>query len=210
VSGADEETASPASRRVTRERAADLIAVGCSAGGPAALEEVLPQLPARTLTTVLVAQHMPGRFIALFAERLGRSCALPVRQPVDGEPLRPGCIYLAPGGRQTWIEKGSGSIQFRVRSRDATERHAPSIDLLMVSVAQAFGRRALGVVMTGMGSDGVQGLRAIRERGGRTIAESEETASVFGMPREVIRAGLADQVLPRGEIARRLASLCRR
>jgi two-component system chemotaxis response regulator CheB len=188
---------------------ADLIAVACSAGGPPALEAVLPALPPGTTTSVVVAQHMPGRFTALFAERLGRLCALPVSEPKDGDPLRPGRIYIAPGGRQTTLGRVRGGYAFHVRPRGASERYSPSADILMASVARVFGRRAVGVLMTGMGGDGVAGLRAIKERRGRTIAESEDTARVFGMPREAIRAGLADRVLPLPEIALELARLCR-
>jgi two-component system, chemotaxis family, protein-glutamate methylesterase/glutaminase len=201
--------ATPADRRSRKEAIADLIVIGCSAGGPQALQTVLPLLPPSTRTSVVVAQHMPGRFTSLFALRLARVCALPVREPADGEPLGPGHIYIAPGGRQTRLEKVSGVVRFGVRPRHAGERYAPSADVLMGSVADLFGSRVLAVLMSGMGSDGVAGLRAIKARRGRTIAESEETAAVFGMPREAIRAGLADQVLPLREIALTMASLCR-
>jgi two-component system chemotaxis response regulator CheB len=153
---------------------------------------------------------MPQRFTSLFAERLDRLCALPVSEPQDGDRLAPGRIYIAAGGRQTTLDKLAPGIVFRVRPRDAAERYAPSADLLMASVADLFGPRVLAVLMTGMGGDGVAGLRAVKERRGRTIAESEETAAVFGMPRGAIRAGLADRVLPRREIALEMARLCRR
>lgn len=186
----------------------EVIAVGCSAGGPPALETVLPALPRGTPTSIVVAQHMPARFTSLFAGRLGRLCALPVSEPRDGEPLSAGRIYIAPGGRQTTLQRSQGGCLFQVRLRETSERYSPSSDILMESVARLFGRRAVGVLMTGMGGDGVAGLRAIRDRGGRTIAESEQTALVFGMPREAIRAGLADLVLPLPDIARTLAELC--
>lgn len=194
---------------MTAGASADLIVVGCSAGGPPALQMILPALPARTTTSVVVAQHMPARFTALFAGRLARICRLPVVEPRDGEPLRPGRIYIAAGGRQTTLEKGPAGVMFRVRDRGPAERYSPSADLLMGSVAELFGARALAILMTGMGGDGVAGLRAIKERQGRTIAESEETAVVFGMPREAIRAGLADAILPLPEISRALAGACR-
>jgi len=161
-------------------RPADLIIIGCSAGGPPALLEILPRVPRRTTTAVVVAQHMPKRFTSLFA------------------------------GQQTTLDRLPPGIVFRVRPRAPSERYAPSADLLMASAAGLFGPRALGILMTGMGGDGVLGLRAIKDRHGRTIAESEETAAVFGMPREAIRAGLADLVLPRPEIALEMARLCRR
>jgi two-component system, chemotaxis family, protein-glutamate methylesterase/glutaminase len=189
---------------------ADLIVVGCSAGGPQALQVILPVVRPGTTTSLVVAQHMPARFTTLFAARLARFCSLPVIEPQDGEPLRPERIYIAPGGRQTTLTRGSTGVAFHVRPRAATERYCPSADLLMKSVARLFGPRALAVLMTGMGDDGVAGLKAIREGRGRTIAESEQTAVVFGMPREAIRAGLADLVLPRLEIAAEIARMCRR
>jgi two-component system chemotaxis response regulator CheB len=191
-------------------RPADLILIGCSAGGPPALLEILPGLPRGTTTAILVAQHMPGRFTALFADRLARRCALPVSEPKDGDRLLPGTIGIAAGGRQTTLDRLPQGIILRVRPRAPEERYAPSADLLMSSAAALFGPRALGILMTGMGGDGVEGLRAIKERRGRTIAESEQTAAVFGMPREAIRAGLVDLILPRPEIALELARRCRR
>ena len=191
-------------------RPADLIVIGCSAGGPLALQEILPHLPRGTMTTVVVAQHMPERFTTLFAERLDRMCSLPVTEPKDGDPVAPGRIFIAAGGRQTTLDRLAPGIVFRVRARHGSERYAPSADQLMSSVARLFGRRALAVLMTGMGGDGVDGLRAIKEHRGRTIAESEATAAVFGMPRGAIRAGVADRVLPRREIALEMARLCRR
>ena len=207
---ADPDSANGGGGLRAESRPADLIVIGCSAGGPVALQEILPMLPRGTMTTVVVAQHMPGRFTTLFAERLGRLCCLPVKEPNDGDPVAPGRIYIAAGGRQTTLDRLAPGIVFRVRARDPAERYAPSADQLMVSVAHFFGPRALAVLMTGMGGDGVDGLRAIKERRGRTIAESEATATVFGMPRGAIRAGLADRVLPRREIALELARLCRR
>jgi two-component system, chemotaxis family, protein-glutamate methylesterase/glutaminase len=188
---------------------ADLIVVGCSTGGPPALQAVLPFVPSGTTTTVVVAQHMPAKFTALFAERLGRFCRLPVGEPSDGEPLRPGRIYIAAGGRQTTLERASSGLSFRVRKRASTERYSPSADLLMESAARLFGARALAILLTGMGHDGVEGLREIKKRRGRTVAESEETAVVFGMPREAIRAGLVDRVLSLQEIGGLMARVCR-
>jgi len=191
-------------------RPADLIVIGCSTGGPPALVEVLPRVPRRTTTAVVVAQHMPKRFTALFTERLARLCAVPVSEPKDGDRLLPGTIFIAAGGQQTTLDRLPPGIVFRVRPRARSERYAPSADQLMISAAELFGPRALGILMTGMGGDGVLGLRAIKDRRGRTIAESEETAAVFGMPQGAIRAGLVDLVLPRPEIAREMVRLCRR
>lgn len=189
---------------------AELIAVGCSAGGPPALQEILPVLPGHTRCIIVVAQHMPARFTTLFAGRLVKLCALPVSEPQEGEPVRPGRIYIAPGGRQTLLARGDDGVRFAIRPRGEGERYAPSADLLMESAARVYGNRVLGVLLTGMGSDGVAGLRAIKAAGGGTIAESEETAAVFGMPRGAIRAGLADRVLARPQILEALAGACGR
>jgi two-component system chemotaxis response regulator CheB len=185
-----------------------LVAIGCSAGGPPALQEVLPVLPRDLPATVVVAQHMPERFTALLAERLARLCPLPVIEIADGERVQGRRICIAPGGRQTILDRGANGVVFRVRPRGTGERYAPSADLLMASVAMVYGRRAVGVLMTGMGDDGVSGLRAIKSRRGRTLVESEETAVVFGMPREAIRAGVADQILPRSALAPEIRRLC--
>jgi two-component system chemotaxis response regulator CheB len=185
-----------------------IVAIGCSAGGPLALQEILPAMPPDTPAAILVAQHMPARFTALFAERLARTCALPVGEPADGETLRSGRVYIAPGGRQTTVEGSAAGPIFRIRPRRPEERYAPSADLLMTSAAALFGARVLGILMTGMGTDGVAGLRAIKSGRGRTIVEAESTAVVFGMPREAIRRGLADLVLPRPEIVRALLAAC--
>ena len=199
----------PAERVSPWSRSVDLIVIGCSAGGPPALQEVLPALPAGISTSVIVAQHMPRRFTALFTGRLARSCSLPVLEPNDGQPLRPGHIYISRGGHQSVIERGDRAVVFRVRPRHDSERYSPSADMLMRSVARVYGRRTLGVLMTGMGTDGVEGLMAIKEHKGRTLAESGETAAVFGMPRVAIRAGLVDEVLPLHDIGPRMASFCR-
>lgn len=210
VSASDSPAAAPDGPPAPDRRPIDLIVIGCSAGGPPALQEILPVLPRDTTTAVLVAQHMPQRFTSLFAGRLDRLCALPVSEPKDGDRIAPGRIYIAAGGQQTTLDRQPPGIVFRVRPRAASERYAPSADLLMRSVAALFGSRVLAVLMTGMGGDGVAGLRAVKERRGRTMVESEETAAVFGMPRGAIRAGLADRVLPRREIALEMARLCRR
>jgi two-component system chemotaxis response regulator CheB len=189
---------------------AELIAIGCSAGGPAALQALLPALPGDALAAVVVAQHMPARFTTLFAARLSRLCALPVAEPDDGERLHPGRIYIAPGGRQILLARDADGVRFIIRARQTGERYAPSADLLMTSAARAFGAAVLGILLSGMGSDGVLGLRSIKDAGGCTVVESEETAAVFGMPRGAIRAGLADRVLARPAIASALAGACRR
>ena len=197
-------------RRRAAPDGAGLIVIGCSAGGPPALQEILPGLPAGARTAVIVAQHMPARFTTLFASRLARLCALHVCEPADADPVVPGRIYIAPGGRQSLLARDGSGVRFTVRARERDERYAPSADLLMRSASGIYGAAVLAVLLTGMGSDGVEGLRAVKEAGGSTIAESEATAAVFGMPRGAIRAGLADRVLDRPEIGAALARACLR
>ena len=175
--------------------ALDLVAIGSSTGGPPALQflfETLPLLP----VPFVVAQHMPPTFTHLFAERVNKLTRYEVREAVDGETLTPGTVLIAPGGMQLEVKRSGDALQARVSEADEEELHAPSVDRLFVSASEACGSRLLGVVLTGMGDDGSRGVRLIRDRAGRTIAESEETAIVFGMPGAAVRTGCVEETLP--------------
>ena len=191
-------------------RAFDLVAVGSSTGGPPALQSIFSQAPPDLNTSFLIAQHMPPTFTRLFAERLDKHSALTVVEAEDGEPIRPGTAYIAPGGCQMRVQRGSREEMLHIQERTLHERYAPSVDVMFESVAETYGRHALAVILTGMGSDGTNGLRKIKERGGRTIAESEETAVIFGMPAEAIKQGQIDEVLPLPKIPRAIFSACKR
>lgn len=159
-----------------------VLAIGSSTGGVEALLTILTQLPANCPPTV-ITQHMPETFTRSFAERLNRACAAEVSEATDGAPLLPGQVYLAPGGPAHLQIAGSGTWRCRLRPGDPVSGHRPSVDVLFASVAKAAGSRALGVILTGMGRDGAQGLLAMRQAGGRTLGQDEASCVVYGMPK---------------------------
>jgi two-component system, chemotaxis family, protein-glutamate methylesterase/glutaminase len=189
--------AAPAGRR----GAADVVVIGTSTGGPPALTVIVPRLPASLRSTILVVQHMPAGFTKPLAERLAARSALPVREAVDGEPVAPGQVLIAPAGMHMKLAKRGGRPRVSLDEEPRTALHRPSADVLMASVARHYGPRAMGVILTGMGADGVAGLTAIRAAGGRTLAESEESCVVYGMPKAAIEAGVVDREVSLEEIA---------
>jgi two-component system chemotaxis response regulator CheB len=189
-----------------------LAVIGASTGGPPALQRVLGALPPGLSLGVLVAQHMPERFTRTFAERLGRATPLDVSEAEDRDAVEAGRVLVAPGGRHLTVERvPGGGLQVRVLppAEVAGRRYCPSIDLLFESAARAFGDRTCGVVLTGMGSDGRRGIESIKAAGGLTLAESEDSAVVYGMPEEAIATGRVDEVLPLDRMAERLARFAR-
>lgn len=176
------------------------VVVAVSTGGPTALAEILPAFARAAAVPVLIVQHMPAFFTAQLAERLTKLAGTAVREAVAGQPLKPGDVLLAPGGRH--LEIGGDSDDLRVRLTDDPPEHScrPAADVLFRSAAKAWGAGTLGIVLTGMGRDGLSGARAIVEAGGAVIAQDEFTSVVWGMPGEVVRAGLADAVLPLSQI----------
>jgi two-component system chemotaxis response regulator CheB len=190
----------PAARPVRQDRV-DIIAVGCSTGGPDALASIVAALPADLSVPVVVVQHMPPLFTRLFADRLDRGCPLTVREAVDGELLEAGRIVVAPGDQHlTVVRQGS---EFRVRlSQEPPENYCrPAVDVLFRSVAAAYGGNALACVLTGMGRDGASGAEHIRAAGGRIIVQDEASSVVWGMPGAIVAAGLANDILPLDQIA---------
>ncbi|NMB74920.1 MAG: chemotaxis response regulator protein-glutamate methylesterase [Myxococcales bacterium] len=177
-----------------------LVAIGASTGGPPALQRLFQSLPRGLPLSYLVAQHMPEKFTQAFAERLARYTGLPVKEAEDGEEALPGRAYIAPGGRNLRLRWSADRLVLEVRPAPERAKYVPSIDELFSCAAEALGERTLAILLTGMGSDGCLGMRRVRERGGRTVAESQETAVIFGMPREAIDAGLVDRVLRLDEI----------
>lgn len=159
-----------------------VLAIGSSTGGVEALLTILRQLPANCPPTV-ITQHMPEAFTRSFAERLNRTCEAEVSEATDGAPLLPGHIYLAPGGPAHLQIAGTGTWRCRLRPGDPVSGHRPSVDVLFSSVAKAAGARALGVILTGMGRDGAQGLLAMRQAGARTLGQDEASCVVYGMPK---------------------------
>jgi two-component system chemotaxis response regulator CheB len=187
----------------------EVVAVAASTGGPPALQAVLTSLPGDFPAGIVIAQHMPPGFTRSFAERLNRICALKVSEAAGGERVRPGAALIAPGGHHLLLRRDRLGLLAEIVPRSPADRHVPSADRLMTSVAEACGQAALGVVLTGMGSDGAAGAAAITAGGGRCIAESEESAVVFGMPQEAIRRGAVDRVLPLAKIAPEILQRCR-
>jgi two-component system chemotaxis response regulator CheB len=186
-----------------------VVAIGASTGGPGAIRALLEALPADA-PGLLIAQHMPARFTRSFAARCDQDAAVLVKEAEDLEPVRPGAALVAPGGYHLAIERG-GPRTWRARVTDAqpVNRHRPSVDLLFASVARCAAPHALGVLLTGMGDDGANGLAAMRAAGCLTIAEDASTALVFGMPMEAIRRGAATETLPLPSIAPALVAWSR-
>ncbi len=182
------------------------IAIGSSTGGTEALREVFERLPAE-IPPIVVVQHIPAVFSEALARRLNDLCPFEVKEAADGDDLRAGRVLIAPGGKQMKVVSG-GSEGFRVRVFDGepVNRHKPSVDVLFDSVAAEIGSKAVGVILTGMGADGARGLVKMRERGSHTIAQDEASCVVFGMPREAIRMGGAEEVAALDTIADRLVS----
>ena len=195
--------------RASAPRRFQVVAIGASAGGPAALAEVLQGLPAGFPVPVLVAQHMPAGFMAAFARRLDGLCRVRVLEAEEGRALAPGEVLLAPGGRHLTVSRrDERRVVARLDTSEPVNGHRPSVDVLATSVAVCFGAQALGVIMTGMGRDGAQGFARLRRQGGRVLAQDEASSAIFGMNRAVIENGDADEVLPLGDIAARLVALC--
>ena len=180
---------------------AEVVVIGTSTGGPPALQAIIPRLPADFRSPVLVVQHMPIGFTRSLAARLDSRSVLNVREAEDGEALAAGSVLVAPAGRHMKVRRRRSDVQVWLDDEPRSALHRPSIDVLMTSVAGVYGARVLGVVLTGMGSDGVEGLRAIREAGGRALAESEETCVIYGMPKAAAEAGVVDESVPLDRMA---------
>lgn len=185
-----------------------LVLVGTSTGGPPALEALLTTLPAKFPWPVVVAQHMPATFTGALARRLDGLCAVTVTEVGRAVPLRPGHVYIGRGDADIVVARASGGLVAMPRSADPDYPWHPSAERLVVSaMEQVAAAKLIGVLMTGMGSDGAPAMTALRSKGGRTIAESEETAVVWGMPGELVRRGGAEWILPLPEIGPRLVRL---
>jgi two-component system chemotaxis response regulator CheB len=182
----------------------DLCVLGASTGGPAAIQQVLEALPADFPLPLAIVQHMPLGFTGPFARRLNQRCRLRVREAEDGDRLEPGNILIAPAGLHMRV---NGNLAATLSPEPAQARHVPSVDVLMLSAARARPGRVLGVLLTGMGDDGADGMAAIHGQGGITLAESEATCVVYGMPRAAWERGAVTRLLPLPALAEWLASL---
>ena len=186
-----------------------IVAIGVSTGGPNALEAILPRIPKDFPVPIVITQHMPPVFTRMLAERLSTKCAIPVREGVAGMKLEPGAAYLAPGDfHMTLARSGTGHV-IRLNQDPHENSCRPAVDVMFRSVLENFGSQVLGVILTGMGQDGLRGCQGVKELGGQVIAQDEVTSVVWGMPGFVVKAGLADRVLPLNmigpEIARKIS-----
>ncbi|MBN1268239.1 MAG: chemotaxis response regulator protein-glutamate methylesterase [Kiritimatiellae bacterium] len=177
-----------------------VIAIGASTGGPQALEEVLSVFPDNS-PGILVVQHMPEHFTATFASRLNSLCAITVREARDDDRVEPGVALVAPGNYQMVLRGQRGNFYVEIKSGPRVQRHRPSVDVLFKSVAEVAREDAIGVLLTGMGADGADGLVEMRKQGAHTIAQDEATCVVYGMPAEAVKRGGACEVLPLDRIA---------
>lgn len=191
--------------RISTEK---LIFIGASTGGTEAIKEVLTHLPADA-PAVVITQHMPQGFTTSFAARLNSLCSLTVKEAVHGERILPGHAYIAPGGRQFWVDRSGANYVAIVQDGEAVNRHKPSVEVLFNSAAKVVGKNAYGVMLTGMGADGARAMRKMRDAGSFNIVQDEASSIVFGMPREAILHGAADQVLSLNEIGPALVSKIR-
>ena len=180
--------------------AVKVVTIGVSTGGPEALARLLPTLPKSLGVPIVIAQHMPPVFTALLASRLATKCAVQVRECSSGEPLVPGAVWIAPGDFHMTVSREEGILRLRTNQGPRENYCRPSVDVLFRSVANIYGSKALGVILTGMGQDGLKGCKALIAEGSRVIVQDEASSVVWGMPGFVARAGLAEKILPLTEI----------
>lgn len=185
----------------TGERATPVVAIGVSTGGPQALAALLPLLPADFPAGILIVQHMPEGFTKAFAERLDSLCAIAVKEAEDGDMVLPGRALVARGNRHLEVRAMPRGAIVRLLDTPAVSGHRPSADVLFRSVVRACGARALGVIMTGMGGDGAEGLKEMRDAGARTLAQDEGSCVVYGMPRVAVELGAVEESHPLGGLA---------
>jgi two-component system chemotaxis response regulator CheB len=186
------------------------VAIGISTGGPQALEFLLPQLPGDFPGTILVVQHMPENFTEMFARRLDELCALRVKEAQSGDTLQAGRVLICPGNRHMRVKRLAMGDVVVLNDEERVNGHRPSVDVLFHSVAEQYGSQAIAVLMTGMGDDGAQGLGAIKTAGGMTIAQSEDSCVVYGMPKAAIERGYAKRVVALDVLSSTLRALCDR
>ena len=193
--------ASPAPKR----KAYKLVAIGTSTGGPVALQRVLTQLPGNFPAPIVLVQHMPAAFTKAFAERLDKLCRISVKEAEDGDILRPGLALLAPGGKQMMID-GRGTV--RILPGDERLNYKPCVDITFGSAAKSYGDKVLAVVLTGMGADGREGARLLKQGGSNVWAQDEASCVIYGMPMAIVKANLADAVYSLDDIGKHLVEAC--
>lgn len=190
-----------ASARAATRGDIKLVAMGVSTGGPVALQRVLTLLPENFPVPILVVQHMPGSFTPAFSQRLDQACKIHVKEAADGDVIKPGWAYIAPGGKQMVVDPHVSAPTLRVVAGDSTLNYKPSVDVTFKSIQEVIGGKVLAVIMTGMGADGREGVRALKMKGAEAWAQDEKSCVVYGMPAAIVDAGLADRVYDLAEIA---------
>lgn len=178
----------------------DIVAIGSSTGGPPALQQIFTEFKQKYSFAVVVSQHMPAGFTKAFAERLNRTSHFDIKEAEDGDLVLPGRVLIAPGGRNMVFEVCGGQVTARIVAPSESDRYVPSVDVMLQSCAGIYQKRSAAVILTGMGNDGSKGIRVIKEQGGFVIAESEETAIVYGMPREAVATGVVDRCVPLNKV----------
>ncbi|MBN2022138.1 MAG: chemotaxis response regulator protein-glutamate methylesterase [Pirellulales bacterium] len=196
-------------RRIARAAAGrpEVVVLGISTGGPQALTTMIPQLPGDLPVPLLIVQHMPPIFTKSLADDLNRRSALTVCEAADGQPILPGWVYVAPGGKQMKVRREEGHTLIHIADDPPENSCKPSVDYLFRGASQVYGGRVLGVIMTGMGNDGTLGCRLLKRQGAPILAQDAASCVVYGMPREPIEQGLADVVAPLGQIAAEITRL---
>ncbi len=200
--------ARPAARPVTRPMASpsgrplrDVVAIGVSTGGPPVVQKILSSLPEDFPASIVIAQHMPAAFTGPFAKRLDSVSKISVKEAETGDILKPGHAFVAPGGRHIILDQKISRVEVVVTDQPADALYKPSANVLISSVAAAVGKRGLGVILTGMGSDGCEGIRSLKDRGGRALAQSDSTCVVYGMPKAIVDENLADEIIDLDDMA---------
>lgn len=192
----------PASATILKGKKITAVGIGASTGGPIALSEVLSRIPANFPHGIIVAIHMPKAFTGTFAERVNAKCAITVREAVDGDQLKAGVALIAPGGMHVTVVRQGGALTVKLHqiSEYSTLVFVPSVDMLITSLAEATSGAMLGVILTGMGSDGFKGMQLVKQKGGITLVQDEATSTIYGMPKACVKGGVADAVVPLPQI----------
>lgn len=183
-----------------------VVAIGISTGGPSALADIFPTIP-ENFPPVLVVQHMPKEFTRAFAERLNKLTKLKVKEAADGDVLLPGTAFIGPGDRHMTVARAGTTVRIVLRDADKVDGHRPSATVMFKSIAPVYGRRAIGVIMTGMGRDGVDGLKELKAQGAPIVGQDRETSIVYGMPGIAAKEGVVDHVAPLNGIIRKITAL---
>ncbi|NCC24566.1 MAG: chemotaxis response regulator protein-glutamate methylesterase [Deltaproteobacteria bacterium] len=194
------------SERPAGRQTRDVVAIGVSTGGPPAVQKILNSLPAEFPAPILIAQHMPKAFTGPFAKRLDTTSPLKVKEAETGDALRPGYVYISPGGSHLIMTQRKGRLEAVVTAEPADALYKPSANVLVSSVASSMGSRALAVILTGMGSDGAEGVKDLKAKGGRALAQSDASCVVYGMPKAIVDANLADEVVDLDDMAQAMYS----